>query len=73
MDDTSSVAKLATPTGHDDDSGYHPGVDVSAIDEKNLMWKVDLHVLPWLTILYLFSFLDRGSIGNAKVCPSINS
>ncbi|KAJ2919272.1 hypothetical protein MD484_g1132, partial [Candolleomyces efflorescens] len=69
MDDASSVAKLAprTVSHDDDDCSYQPGVDVSSIDEKNLMWKVDLHVLPWLTILYLFSFLDRGSIGNAKL------
>ncbi|EAU92674.2 hypothetical protein CC1G_01719 [Coprinopsis cinerea okayama7 len=46
---------------------YRPEVDVSGIDEKKLMRKVDLHVIPWLTILYLFSFLDRGSIGNAKL------
>ncbi|TFK30775.1 MFS general substrate transporter [Coprinopsis marcescibilis] len=46
---------------------YRPGTDVSDIDERKLMRKVDLHVIPWLTILYLFSFLDRGSIGNAKL------
>jgi hypothetical protein len=39
----------------------------SAIDEKKLMRKIDWHVIPWLGFLYLLSFLDRGSIGNAKV------
>ena len=28
--------------------------------------KSDLHVIPWLALLYLLNFLDRGS-GNAKV------
>jgi hypothetical protein len=46
---------------------YRPDIDVSQVDERKLMRKVDLHVIPWLTVLYLFSFLDRGSIGNAKL------
>jgi hypothetical protein len=37
------------------------------IDERKLLWKIDLHIVPWLSLLYLLSFLDRGSIGNAKV------
>lgn len=70
MDDGQSTAQGSTA----DDSilthsaaVYRSEIDVSIVDEKKLMWKVDLHVIPWLTILYLFSFLDRGSIGNAKL------
>lgn len=50
-----------------DSTVYSQDVDVSDIDEKRLMRKVDLHVVPWLSFLYLLSFLDRGTIGNAKV------
>ncbi|KAF8965594.1 MFS general substrate transporter [Flammula alnicola] len=39
----------------------------STVDEKKLLWKIDLHVVPWLSLLYLLSFMDRGSIGNAKL------
>lgn len=28
--------------------------------EKVLIWKIDLHILPFVVLLYLFSFLDRG-------------
>lgn len=28
--------------------------------EKTLVWKIDLHILPFVVLLYLFSFLDRG-------------
>lgn len=52
------------------DQLYRPEVDVSSINEKKLMRKIDLHVIPWLAVLYLLNFLDRGSIGNAKVCVS---
>ncbi|TBU34600.1 MFS general substrate transporter [Dichomitus squalens] len=46
---------------------YRPEVDASAIDEKKLMRRIDWHVVPWLSVLYLLNFLDRGSIGNAKL------
>lgn len=38
----------------------------AAIDRK-LMWRVDLHLVPWLSLLYLMSFLDRTNIGNARL------
>jgi hypothetical protein len=46
---------------------YNPHVDVSGIDERALMRKVDMRTVPWLSFLYLLCFLDRTSIGNAKV------
>jgi len=42
-------------------------VDFSGIDEKKLMRKLDWALVPWLSFLYLLSFLDRTSIGNAKL------
>ncbi|KAI0926637.1 hypothetical protein AcV7_005526 [Taiwanofungus camphoratus] len=35
--------------------------------ERRLVRKLDLHLLPVLTMLYLLSFLDRSNIGNAKL------
>lgn len=46
---------------------YNPHVDVSDIDEAKLVRKIDWKLLPWLSFLYLLTFLDRTSIGNAKV------
>ena len=46
---------------------YNAGVDISGVDERKLLRKLDLHLIPWLSFLYLLSFLDRTSIGNAKV------
>lgn len=34
---------------------------------KSLLWKLDTRMLPMLAFLFLFSFLDRTNIGNAKV------
>jgi hypothetical protein len=46
---------------------YNAHVDVSGIDETKLIRKIDRRLLPWLSFLYLLSFLDRTSVGNAKV------
>ncbi|KAJ5180090.1 hypothetical protein N7492_003300 [Penicillium capsulatum] len=32
-----------------------------------VIWKIDLHILPFVVLLYLFSFLDRVNIGNARL------
>ncbi|KAM5440034.1 hypothetical protein McanMca71_004966 [Microsporum canis] len=41
--------------------------DFSDIDEKKVIRKMDIRLIPALAILYLLSFLDRGNIGNAKI------
>ncbi|KAI0766047.1 major facilitator superfamily domain-containing protein [Irpex lacteus] len=46
---------------------YSPHVDTSDVDEQKLMRKVDMWLIPWLTLLYLLCFLDRASIGNARL------
>ncbi|KND92941.1 putative transporter [Tolypocladium ophioglossoides CBS 100239] len=35
--------------------------------ERKLLWKLDLRLIPWLSLLYLMCFLDRTNIGNAKI------
>ncbi|CAL1695329.1 unnamed protein product [Somion occarium] len=46
---------------------YRPEVDTSSVDERRLLRRIDLHVVPWLAVLYLLNFLDRGNIGNARL------
>ncbi|PCH36324.1 MFS general substrate transporter [Wolfiporia cocos MD-104 SS10] len=46
---------------------YNPHVDVSGVDERKLVRKLDWYLVPWLSFLYLLCFLDRTSIGNAKL------
>lgn len=46
---------------------YNAHIDVSGVDERKLLRKLDWWLVPWLSFLYLLSFLDRTSIGNAKV------
>ncbi|KAJ8474468.1 hypothetical protein ONZ51_g7199 [Trametes cubensis] len=58
---------LETVIVQDAENVYRPDVDTSAIDERKLMRRIDWHVVPWLAVLYLLNFLDRGNIGNAKL------
>ncbi|PNY27354.1 transporter [Tolypocladium capitatum] len=37
------------------------------VDERKLVRKLDLHIIPLVMGLYLFSFLDRVNIGNARL------
>jgi hypothetical protein len=34
---------------------YEPDVDVSGVDERALMRRIDWHVIPWLAVLYLLN------------------
>ncbi|KXT16700.1 hypothetical protein AC579_5227 [Pseudocercospora musae] len=60
---------LSSHAGHDE----HKGLDDSELPDyqdpevKKIMRKVDLRLPPVLAVLYLFSFLDRSNIGNAKI------
>lgn len=36
-------------------------------ETTRILRKVDLRLLPVLTLLYIISYLDRGNIGNARV------
>lgn len=66
MQKSSSVDNAAEGSTAPNDV-YCPDVDTSNVDERKLMRRIDLHVIPWLAFVYLLNFLDRGSIGNAKV------
>ncbi|KAL5353983.1 hypothetical protein ACLOAV_000068 [Pseudogymnoascus australis] len=45
------------------DTEYVSGTD----EEKRLLLKIDLYLLPSIWFMYLFSYMDRTNIGNAKV------
>ncbi|KAF9244581.1 major facilitator superfamily domain-containing protein [Melanogaster broomeanus] len=46
---------------------YCPDVDTSEVDERKLLRKMDIRIVPWLGLLYFLNSLDRGAIGNAKL------
>lgn len=42
---------------------YRPGT----AEERKLVWKIDLFLLPIIFVMYFLSYMDRINIGNAKV------
>lgn len=52
-----------TQFGGSMDEGDSNDSALSLLDEKrekHLIRKIDLHIIPFVVLLYLFSFLDRG-------------
>ena len=39
---------------------YNDHIDVSGVDERRLVRKLDLRLIPWLSLLYLLSHLWFG-------------
>ncbi|KAK0239198.1 MFS general substrate transporter [Armillaria nabsnona] len=70
-DSESMISSIASQkAGSFDNSGaslYNAHIDVSDVDERKLLRKLDIALVPWLSFLYLLSFLDRSSIANAKL------
>ncbi|SJL04084.1 related to MFS transporter [Armillaria ostoyae] len=70
-DSESMVSSIASQkAGSFDNSSvslYNAHIDVSGVDERKLLRKLDIALVPWLSFLYLLSFLDRSSIANAKL------
>ena len=40
---------------------------IDEANEKRLRRKIDLHVIPTVAIIYMFCFIDRANIGNARL------
>ncbi|KAG9127620.1 hypothetical protein FRC07_011503 [Ceratobasidium sp. 392] len=52
----------------ENDSQFVPSLDDEAKpDARRLLRKLDRNIIPWVTALYLLSFLDRSNIGNARL------
>ena len=64
-----SEKKITEPPGastHSSDSELE-ALAASSISEKKLLRKLDLRLLPAVSILYLLSFLDRSNVANARI------
>lgn len=55
------------PCGRGDlPSGYYPVTTEEKAINRALNRKLDIFLLPFLSLLYLFNGLDRGNVGNAE-------
>ncbi|TFK32022.1 major facilitator superfamily domain-containing protein [Crucibulum laeve] len=51
----------------DSDAGHTPFVGEKSEEEKRLVRKLDNRILPIACLLYLFAYLDRSNLGNARL------
>ncbi|KAJ5453506.1 uncharacterized protein N7458_004462 [Penicillium daleae] len=65
-DDKQETSAYAAPENVDS-SPSSSIAEFAGINEKSLLRKLDLRLLPPLTLLYLLSFLDRSNVGNARL------
>lgn len=76
-DDASHLEKHESPETLSHDSvdipaGYFPITTEEKALSRALNLKLDLFLLPFLSLLYLFNGLDRGNVGNAQTEGQIN-
>ncbi|CAJ0913069.1 10402_t:CDS:2, partial [Entrophospora sp. SA101] len=48
-------------------SSLEKGLETDRSFERKLLWKLDLLIIPLVTIAYLLGNIDRVNIGNAKI------
>ncbi|KAF7357691.1 hypothetical protein MVEN_00814800 [Mycena venus] len=65
-----SVTEKAEKASYDEDlavASKEPQVELTKAAHAKILRKLDAHLLPFVSLLYLLSFLDRANIGNAKI------
>lgn len=82
---TRSDEKVGTPGTHEDveanDEKAAPTDELNSQtyanqgtnEERALIFKQDLRIIPLCSFIYLLCYLDRSNIGNAKVCYLANN
>ncbi|KAG9235308.1 retrograde regulation protein 2 [Amylocarpus encephaloides] len=62
------TAHEAAERGHAATDRYgHALIHIDKAAERRLRWKIDLYIVPTVALLYLFCFIDRANIGNARL------
>lgn len=59
--DKQDVMMVESASGSDSDLGFDEKMT------KKLVRKIDIYLVPFLSLLYLLSYLDRTNIGNARL------
>jgi MFS family permease len=72
-DPTSEIYKEVGDTSHDGDVSHEWASKFESLDEdvrnqmsKKLLFKIDIHLLPFLIFMYLLNYLDRSNLAQAR-------
>ncbi|KAI9040023.1 vitamin H transporter [Aspergillus affinis] len=68
MDPVDAESQLKDVSSHEiENVNIAEAISITPEEEKALVRKIDLTLLPTIWIMYLLSYLDRTNIGNAKI------
>jgi MFS family permease len=67
MSSHSSLKKEASFETHTEEQDLEKVPNYTEEEYKKILRKIDKQLLPFVSLLYLLSFLDRANIGNAKI------
>ncbi|TBU21809.1 MFS general substrate transporter [Dichomitus squalens] len=67
-----SIEDKLSPTETVQDVASEHGSPNDEVDSRRVYWKLDMRLVPLSCLLYLLSFLDRTSIGNAKIAGMVD-
>ncbi|KAB8070981.1 major facilitator superfamily domain-containing protein [Aspergillus leporis] len=68
LDNATDAAREAAGRGHAATDQYGRAlIEFDRTAERHLRLKIDLYIIPTVALLYLFCFIDRANIGNAKL------
>ena len=65
VSETEKTAEVTSLNVDSDQSS--PSIDISPMEYRKLIWKLDLHLLPPLFALWFVSLIDRINIGSANI------
>ncbi|KAJ4345556.1 uncharacterized protein N0V89_011689 [Didymosphaeria variabile] len=68
----SEKAEVERPGASTNSDSDLEGIAPGDVNEKRLLRKLDLRLLPAVSILYLLSFLDRSNVANARLEGLLN-
>jgi hypothetical protein len=66
LEKSTSIPAIQPSDGTDIPAGYFPITLEEKAMSRALNRKLDIFLLPFLSLLYLFNGLDRGNVGNAQ-------
>lgn len=68
--DEKHIPEQYTEKQEDLEQVYDSSTELDAVVVGKLRRKIDWHLIPLISVLYLCSFLDRVNIGKLSACPS---
>ncbi|TBU26133.1 hypothetical protein BD311DRAFT_866996 [Dichomitus squalens] len=67
IEEARSLSDGSQTPSYGGDRELPPPPPLSTEEQRRLWRKIDWHIMPIITIMYLCSFVDRSNIGNAKL------